>query len=99
MLQEALARWQGFNERLKEFTDWLMETEDTLAGMRTINVSDINQVVEHVQCLKVCDVNVTKTFVDSSIIEQIIRDIILDKWQCQLIGLDFGGGQPEQVPQ
>ena len=54
-------QWHIFNDRLASFMSWLTDTEDTLAELdqrrHTIDdfqSADINEVVEQVQCLKVC---------------------------------------------
>lgn len=65
-LTEAASRWRVFSERLKAFVAWLTDTQEVLDdiekrwtrdGVNSLdeNVSDVHDVVEQVQCLKVCD--------------------------------------------
>jgi len=64
-LTEAASRWRVFSERLKAFVAWLTDTQDvlgdiekrwTLDGVTSLddNVAEVHDVVEQVQCLKVC---------------------------------------------
>ena len=67
VLQEAMHRWQHFNQDVKQFSDWLSEKENMLARMRLTDLSDANQVIERVRMLKVsygqkCDFLTTNIF-------------------------------------
>lgn len=64
-LTEAASRWRVFSERLKAFVAWLTDTEDVLGdiekrwtrdGVTSLDesVAEVHDVVEQVQCLKVC---------------------------------------------
>jgi len=64
-LTEAASRWRVFSERLKAFVAWLTDTEDVLGdiearwtqdGVSAVDESagEVHDVVEQVQCLKVC---------------------------------------------
>ena len=52
-LQQMLTRWQHFNDEQKQFSEWLSEKEEVLARMRLVDLSDISEVIEQVQQLKV----------------------------------------------
>jgi len=54
VLQDVLAKLQAFSERQHRFKTWLSETEEILSSLQTVNMTDISQVVEQVQCIKVC---------------------------------------------
>ena len=67
-LTEAASRWRVFTERLNAFVAWLTDTEDVLEdiekrwtrdGVTSIDetVAEAHDVVEQVQCLKVCWLN------------------------------------------
>ena len=64
-LTQAESRWRVFSERLNAFTAWLTDTQDvlddiekrwTLDGANSLdeNIAEVHDVVEQVQCLKVC---------------------------------------------
>ena len=52
-LHDVMAKWQAFDERQLRFNTWLTETEAVLVGLQSVNMSDISQVVQQVQCIKV----------------------------------------------
>ena len=66
LLSDVLTKWEAFSEHRSVFTDWLGETEDILSNMRTgpSDLSDIGQVVEQVQYLKVSNSRRLNSFTD-----------------------------------
>lgn len=61
-LNVALNQWRMFDDRLSSFVTWLTETEDTLADIEQrrqsfddLQMADISEIVEQLQCLKVSE--------------------------------------------
>jgi hypothetical protein len=60
-LNKALKKWQLFDDRRRNFAAWLTETEESLNEIERrrhsiddLQSADISDIVEQVQCLKVC---------------------------------------------
>ena len=51
--QEVLSKWKHFNDEQRQFDQWLNEKEQVLARMRSVDMKEVNEVIEQVRQLKV----------------------------------------------
>lgn len=53
ILQEVLSKWKHFSGEQRQFNQWLEEKEHVLAQMCSVDMRDVNEVIEQVRQLKV----------------------------------------------